>query len=388
MEVMNMYTILDYVKWRGDLSFQQSPYQEVDYLILSHLAYLPFEHINIAHMTLNKAFSLSQDNFEKNTNIPQDNYELWKQVSTSKRFQNIKIINYTSETDHELIKQFASITFLLEDFTLFVAYRGTDDSLVGWHEDFLMLYQNTVPAQLSAVQYLQEISQYTYPLSLFQSLKNKNLGTWKERISKHFRYKKKGLPILLGGHSKGGNLAMYASIFADENIQERILHVYNYDGPGFQDDIIQSKNYQKMLPQMTSYIPHYSFFGIVLGHEEKYHVVASQNQGMYQHNTMSWNVDLNGFIQDELSYESVQFAIKVIMFLEKLNYQEKESFVEAMFNLFYSLDLHTFSDLSHMNYRHILTAIKEISLLNNQVRKMLIEVIHMIWLEAKKAKKL
>ena len=194
-------------------------------------------------------------------------------------------------------------------------------------------------------------------------------------------------PFYLCGHSKGGNLAMYAGCFCDQDIQERIQLIYNYDGPGFQNDIIQSPEYQKMLPRIHSYLPHYSFFGIVLNHEENYSVVNSQYTGMLQHNPYSWQVTPHGFVEDELSYESVQFAIKVIIFLEKLSYEDKHAFIEAMFGLFESLGLKTFSDLSHISYKHILAGIKELTLLKSDVRKMLIEVLHMLWLEAKKTKK-
>ena len=142
-----------------------------------------------------------------------------------------------------------------------------------------------------------------------------------------------------------------------------------------------------MLPYIHSYIPHYSFFGIVLGHEENYTVVKSHETGMMQHNAFSWQLQAHHFEVDELSYESVQFAIKVILFLEKLSYEEKHQFVEAMFSLFDNLNLYNFSDLSHISYKHIMNGIKEITLLKPKTRNMLLEVLHMLWLEAKKIKR-
>lgn len=381
-------TIIDFVKWRGDLNFQKQPYQQVDYLILSNLAYIQFEQFiestSLFPLTIAQAYELYQ---KKNLKVDNESYELFQEMAQYQRYQNIQIMSYINEIDKELVKQFAGVTFLLENQTLFIAYRGTDSSLIGWHEDFLMLCENVVPSQISAVQYLQKISQIPYSTPFLQSLKNQNLGTIKERIIKHFQYKKHGYPILLAGHSKGGNLAMYAGCFVEEKIQERILKIYNYDGPGFQDEIIQSSQYKKMLPRIMSYIPHYSFFGIVLLHEEAYQVVHSENQGMLQHNTFSWSVTAQGFIKDELSYESVQFAIKVILFLEKMNFDERKVFVDTMFSLFDSLNLNTFDDLSHITYKQILSAIKELTLLDSQMRKMLIEVLHMLWLESKKTKK-
>lgn len=381
-------TIIDFVLWRGDLTAQQQSFQQIDYLILSNLAYIQFDHIIDStphfHLTLSQAYDLYQ---KQNLEINDESHQLFQIVSQSPRYQNIQIISYINEIDKELVKQFAAITFLLENQTLFIAYRGTDSSLVGWHEDFLMLCENVVSSQISAVHYLQKIGQLPYQQTFIQDFKNKNLGTVKERIIKHFQYKKNGFPILLGGHSKGGNLAMYAGCFIEPKIQDRIIKIYNYDGPGFQDEIMQSSQYKKMLPRIMSYIPHYSFFGIVLGHEETYKVVHSENNGMLQHNTFSWSVTPQGFIEDELSYESVQFAIQVILFLEKMNFHERKVFVETMFSLFDSLNLHTFDELSHITYKQILSAIKELTLLDSQMRKMLIEVLHMLWLESKKTKK-
>ena len=378
-------TIMDYVHWRGDISFQIQPYNSIDYLILSNLAYVHFDGITFQpSLTLNEAYEQyinSQYVFED------ESHSLFEKVSHAPRYQNIRILSYMNDVNPELIKQFAVVTFLLENQTLFVAFRGTDESLIGWHEDFLMLCETIIPSQTSAVNYLNEIGQFKYQSTLKQSLQNQYLGSLTQRLRKHFQYKKQGLPILLGGHSKGGNLAMYAACFCDENLSQRILKVYNFDGPGFQEDMLASKNYQNMLPRIISYIPHYSFFGIVLGHEENYHVIQSHNEGMLQHNSFSWHVTKDDFVNDELSYESVQFAIKVILFLEKMTIEEKRLFVETMFVLFDSLNLHTFHELSHITYKQILAAIKELTLLDNKMRKMLIEVLHMLWLEAKKTKK-
>lgn len=378
-------TIMDYVHWRGDISFQIQPYNSIDYLILSNLAYVHFDGITFQpSLTLNEAYEQyinSQYVFED------ESHSLFEKVSHAPRYQNIRILSYMNDVNPELIKQFAVVTFLLENQTLFVAFRGTDESLIGWHEDFLMLCETIIPSQTSAVNYLNEIGQFKYQSTLKQSLQNQYLGSLTQRLRKHFQYKKQGLPILLGGHSKGGNLAMYAACFCDENLSQRILKVYNFDGPGFQEDMLASKNYQNMLPRIISYIPHYSFFGIVLGHEENYHVIQSHNEGMLQHNSFSWHVTKDDFVNDELSYESVQFAIKVILFLEKMTIEEKRLFVETMFGLFDSLNLHTFHELSHITYKQILAAIKELTLLDNKMRKMLIEVLHMLWLEAKKTKK-
>lgn len=388
-------TIYDYVDLRGDLSPIQYPYNEIDALIFSELSYVNLDYLvdidfdNI--FTLNQVYDLyvkRNETLDEEAlhSIMIESHYLFEKMAHAPRYQNIKILSYVNDIDKELVKQFSAMALLLEDQRIVVAYRGTDDTLVGWHEDFLMLCENVVPAQISSAQYLQYIAQYQSQQTLLDSLKNKYLdSSLIQRIKKHFQYKK-NCPLWLVGHSKGGNLAMYAACFVKEDVKQRIIQVDNFDGPGFQDEIMLSSQYKNMLPRIHSYIPHYSFFGIVLGHEEKYTVVQSHFTGMMQHNGFSWNVGPYHFIDDELSFESVQFAIKVILFLEKLTNDEKHQFVEAMFGLFDSLNLYTFSDLSHISYKHILNAIKELTLLDSKTRKMLIEVLHMLWLEAKKTK--
>ena len=301
--------------------------------------------------------------------------------------KNIRVLDYVNDVNKELVKQFSALALLLEDGRIVIAFRGTDDSLIGWHEDFLMLCEKSVPAQESSVHFVEHIAKLSIPSSLLADLKNPfiDASLW-QRFKKHFQYQKQR-PLWLVGHSKGGNLAIYAACFCQTSAQKRIFQVDNFDGPGFHDEILKSSAYRQMLPYIHSYIPHYSFFGIVLGHEENYTVVKSHETGMMQHNAFSWQLQAHHFEVDELSYESVQFAIKVILFLEKLSYEEKHQFVEAMFSLFDNLNLYNFSDLSHISYKHIMNGIKEITLLKPKTRNMLLEVLHMLWLEAKKIKR-
>ena len=152
-----------------------------------------------------------------------ESHELFEKMAHSPRYQNIQILSYVNDIDKNLIKQFSAMTLLLEDQRLVVAYRGTDDSLIGWHEDFLMLCENVVPAQVSSVEYLEYVASFQSSHSLLSSLQNKYLdkSLW-QRLKKHFQYQKKR-PIWLVGHSKGGNLAMYAGCFCQNETKQRIL---------------------------------------------------------------------------------------------------------------------------------------------------------------------
>lgn len=391
---MNVNTILNYVDLRGDLLTTQFPYNEIDALIFSELAYVNLDQIIeplhqpplwlVYQKYVQRNQSLSDQELQK-IQIP--SHELFEKMASAPRYQNIRVLDYVNDVNKELVKQFSALALLLEDGRIVIAFRGTDDSLIGWHEDFLMLCEKVVPAQESSVHFVEHIAKLSIPSSLLADLKNPfiDASLW-QRFKKHFQYQKQR-PLWLVGHSKGGNLAIYAACFCQTSAQKRIFQVDNFDGPGFHDEILKSSAYRQMLPYIHSYIPHYSFFGIVLGHEENYTVVKSHETGMMQHNAFSWQLQAHHFEVDELSYESVQFAIKVILFLEKLSYEEKHQFVEAMFSLFDNLNLYNFSDLSHISYKHIMNGIKEITLLKPKTRNMLLEVLHMLWLEAKKIKR-
>lgn len=212
------YTIIDYVNLRGDLTIDKDPYNELDALIFSLISYFDLTSIissDSKPLTIQEAYTRYESLHLRN--IPSNNDILFKILSNSPRYQNIKIINYTSELDKEMIKQFAVVTLLLDDETMVVSYRGTDDSLIGWHEDFLMLCDSVIPAQQSALDYLNTVSQYQSSLNNF--INNKYLGNLINRLSKYINYKKKR-PIWLLGHSKGGNLAIYAACLSTKKDSE------------------------------------------------------------------------------------------------------------------------------------------------------------------------
>lgn len=382
-------TLYDYVYWRQDLDMQHFPYQEVDYLVLAALAYLPLDGLvdrGTEMISLERVAQLYQERGRvMASSLDSQGAELLRLAGPSKRYGKLRLCFYCNDSDSELIKQFAAVTFVLEDESLVLAYRGTDDTLLGWHEDFQMLLYREVPSQASALQYLEEVLNTMPPVSLSSCLANPLLGMHRYARLKAYASMRQGRPVRLCGHSKGGNLAMYAAIYAADH-QKQIVQVYSYDGPGFQEDILKESAYQTMLGRIRSYVPHYAFFGIVLGHEEPYEVVHSFARGMNQHSLYSWEVSPFGFASDELSDESVAFAIKVYAFLENLELAEKEAFIEALFKLFDDLGLKTFSELSRLSFKHYLAALKEISQLSPAVRKNLVQALQIMWDESKKAK--
>ncbi|MCD7893211.1 MAG: DUF2974 domain-containing protein [Erysipelotrichaceae bacterium] len=369
---------------RGDLTIDKDPYNELEALVFSLISYFDLSAIissNILPLTIKEAYkryeSLHLGHLDNNNDI------LFQALASAKRYQNIRIISFISELDKEMIKQFAAITLLLDDETMVVSYRGTDDSLIGWHEDFLMLCDDVIPAQESALAYLNSVNKYQISFNDF--IYNPYLGNILQRIHKYITYKR-NRPLWLLGHSKGGNLAMYAGSLARSDIQNRIISIDNFDGPGFQETMLTNPGYQRILPKIQSTILHYSFFGMILGHEEKCKVIESQNIGMYQHDAYSWCINHHGFKVSTLSDEVIQFSNEVQNYLDSLTNEEKHQFVQAMFDLFDKLNIHYFSQLSNISPKHILNGLKEITMIDTHTRKILIDVINMLWKESAKAK--
>ena len=222
-EVINMANIFDYIKWRGDLSLEQSEFNEIDNLILSRFSYFPFDKI-IEENEIVTIKELSERFKQINKNDMQilweDDINLFPLMGQSKRFGEMLATKYINKIDTEQEKQFSAITILMPDNTIYVAYRGTDNTIVGWKEDFNMSFKSHVASQIDSVKYLEEIAQI---------------------------YSNK---LRIGGHSKGGNLAVYASTFANKKIKDRIINVYNNDGPGFGDDIVNTSEYKQMIEKV------------------------------------------------------------------------------------------------------------------------------------------
>ena len=304
-----MANILDYIRWRGDLSFTQDPPNEVDALVFASLSYIQYggqveqdPETPVPLRTAADAF-FSMPDTDKRIRV-QNDLELLKLAAESQRFGLSRIYLYRDLLIPEQETQFAAITFLLCDGSAFLAFRGTDYSLVGWKEDFNMTFQQTIPAQRLAQQYTREVGL-------------KYMG--------HLR---------LGGHSKGGNLAVFAAARSSPMLQERILEVYNYDGPGFTDYMMGDPGYLAMVPRIRTCIPQSSVIGMLLEHEEPYRVIRSKTVGLLQHDPYSWEVMARSFIfVEEITQDSRFVDIAIKQWFAEMTNQERNQLVDVMFTL-------------------------------------------------------
>lgn len=304
-----MDDLFDYLKWRGDIPFSQVSPTPVDALIFSLLSYLGFGGIVADHpgqtISLRDAATafLAQPEKEQIIRVKADR-RLLNACAESLRFGNVELTFYRDLFLPHADTQFAALGCLLDNGTAFLAFRGTDYSLTGWKEDFNMSFADSVPAQREALRYTREFAE-SYPLLLY-----------------------------LGGHSKGGNVAVYAAAKADPPLQQRILGVYNNDGPGFTDALMGDPGYLTMVPKIHTYIPQSSIIGMLLEHEEPYIVVKSSLFSILQHECFSWEIKGGDFVRlDEIDNHSKSIDRALKAYLADMDKNERSEFVDAFFSL-------------------------------------------------------
>ena len=301
-----MNNVFDYIRWRGDLSFAQDPLNAVDAVIFSNLVYIryPKELVTDGTLTMNQVWDAmrQREDYAQLGNPHQ--LELLQAAAASHRFGGVRLAQFRSEFIPEEDTQFAALTNLLDDGTLAAAFRGTDNTLVGWKEDFNMSFQEAVPAQRLAVEYV-------------------------EMLHEHYH-----LPMSVCGHSKGGNLAMYAAAMSSPEVRQRIQGVYNNDGPGFQKHMLTTPGYLEMVPRIHTFVPQSSIIGMLMEHAEPYRVIKSTQVGIMQHDVFTWEVEGKSFIPvEELTPDAKVVNATIRGWLMSMDLQERNQMVDALFKL-------------------------------------------------------
>ena len=309
-----MADIFDYLKWRADVPFSVSPFNDVDNLILAELAYTDFGGIvpeeGCGLKDACEAFFAvhTKEEILESKAFTAKAPLLMEEMIKGPRFADMRIRAYIDEKGPDL--QLSAVTFDLSDGTSYVAFRGTDGTVVGWKEDFNFSFLDETEGQRKAVSYLNGIQ-----------------GR-----------------LRVGGHSKGGNLAVYASAFCED--QDKILEVYSNDGPGFREKIIQTEGFQKVLPKVRSIVPDTSVIGLLLAGQYAQTVVKSSASGLMQHDGFTWQVTRHGFEEAELSEASRLVDKTVSGWLTQMNDMERETLTETVFSLIESTGQDRFSDMN------------------------------------------
>ena len=318
-----MADIFDYLKRRGVLSFGEDPFNEVDNLVLAMLSYTDFGGIvedsfkRISLDTADKKYFEKHSRSEATKSIlhfmraPLLMDDMLKGI----RFRGTELTKYVDIISNDKEMQMSAVTFLLSDGSAYVAFRGTDTTVAGWKEDFNMSYLPDTEGQLSAVRYLNEVGKEI-----------------------------KG-PIRVGGHSKGGNFAVYASAFCDTEIQDRIIAVYTNDGPGFRDEMMERESYKRILPKVVSIVPDTSIIGMLLTSNVGHIVVKSKFVGLMQHNALMWMVERNRFKRSKQSALGSFISNSQKEWLSNLDDESREMFVNTLFSIFEATGMATFDEM-------------------------------------------
>lgn len=312
---MTMANCLDYLEWRGDLPFVRDPINEVDLLIFSVLAYASMDELfgRDRQLTIPELTQRYVDAGIDQSNLPYDPKPLLLRAAECQRFANVLVSRYVNRVDDAKHLQFSACTFQTGSKTAVIAFRGTDNTVVGWHEDFNFSISQETPAQRMAVLYLnQSIAEEIYTC----------------------------------GHSKGGNLAMYASSFAHDYVQKRIVRVASYDGPGFQPEIMKEEGYQKILDRAFLIIPESSVFGLLMNQRAQRSIVRSTDIGLGQHNPYTWKLKGSHFEKtNKLSAFSKYIDETVDKWLESVSIEERRQFINTVFTAIESTGVSTFQEM-------------------------------------------
>lgn len=322
-----MGTLYDYIKWRCDLTFLEAPLNEVDSLIFSLLSYLDLKGIVAdthqgatvpIRAAANAFFSKNPDprKISMGVIVPNGIVRLFRTVKDTRRFRNVEMKAHINMIDTKREMQFSATTFLPGDGSTLVAYRGTDDTLVGWKENFNMSFMSVVPAQETAVQYLNEAAKHSD-------------GN-----------------IRITGHSKGGNLAVYAAVYCEPTAKKRLTEVWNNDGPGFRSGFLNDPMYLETRPIIKTLVPQSSVVGMLLEHDENYTVIKSRQTGVFQHDGLTWEVMAGSFIHlKDVSGESKRTDRNLNEWIQKMTPEQREQFVEALYQILSSDNAATLTEL-------------------------------------------
>lgn len=335
-----MANITDYVKWRGDISFGESPLNPIDALIFAELSYVHFDDLvpqpvsakGIPLSTLaQKFFSLHYDRNKIGAILPTESiFELFKLVSTTRRFSSVTVKGFVNEIDLRLEKQFCAMCFDIGKNSTVVAFRGTDDTLIGWKEDLNMSFFSSVPSQKQAAEYLNSVV-------LMNEREN----------------------YYVCGHSKGGNLATYASIKCKAEVQEKIKASYNFDGPGFKKGFVKNAKNNPVLPRLYKYCPVGTIVGAIFHSVESCFYTKSNAKGLYQHDAFSWEVlGADYVLIDEPSKSSVDFHNTLENLVTNMTDAEKIKFVEALYKFLTVNDATTVTELTSEKLKFIFSLLK------------------------------
>ena len=351
-----MKNMLDYIKEFGHVSFEERAFSEIDALVLTELEYLPLEKVVPSDengenfVTVKEIAEYMKEHkkqlFDENPMMmTPERHEVSQIIADAPRFQSMKFFGVVSEWDKDTTKQFAAITVEVEPGVRLVIFRGTDDTLIGWKEDFLMTYSPLVAAQTDAKEYLA-----------------KQASVWDG-------------DLMVSGHSKGGNLALYAAATQVEDVQLRIVDIFCFDSPGLYRSVLETKGYQNIVPLAMRYIPQDALVGLILESEVPYVIVKSNAVGAMQHSAMTWGIEDGQFIKvDKLTKNSLLNDQMFKKWTESVSDEELELFWNVFFELLFTAGIETVNDVYGQFMHYVQEFLKAAGKMDEEKRELLTRV--------------
>ena len=345
-----MAVIFDYLDWRGDLGFQIDPDNEVDYYLISKIGcpdltdFVPAEAREVALPEVVDAYRALKGNDPLGVATSRQVLKSFR-LPAVPRFQSLMLSGFRRTNNQENTEQFSALTVRIPNGPRFVTFRGTDDNIFAWKENFCMSVMETIPAQEDALNYLR------WAMDAFDG------------------------DMIVCGHSKGGNLAVYASSMLPEELQARITAVYDFDGPGFQDAFLKNEGYLRILPKVHSLIPQNAIVGALLSKKNEPEIIDCDSFGVKAHDGFNWKVLGNRFVRAKaLSPSSVRFKCAMDETLSGMSQADREAFIDDFFQIMTSTGAFTLTDLTETKLGSALELVRSLGR-NKEVQKLALSMI-------------
>lgn len=332
--------VFGYCKNIGNTTFSQKEFNEVDAMVLSQLVYYPFDDCFKANNRVNtkELFDCISKDVGIFNSQHKDEYKLLKIMSKGERFRNLIFYNYVSITDNSNTEQFCAMMVKISNNLSAIVFRGTDDSLTGWYEDMQLSYKD-VSSQHEALKYVES-----------------NCHLFKKYI--------------LIGHSKGGNLSLYAAVNSKKSIQNRIQKIYSFDGPGLREGSYSFESFNRIRDKYIKMVPEFDVVGLIYNNGENRIVVKSSNIGILQHSTYSWLIEGDKFVVvGKYDRNTELFDIILSNFLDRTSNEEREGFVEEIFTGLRELGVQSMYDFISFDLPLIVRLLKKIDGFSDKTKK-------------------
>ncbi len=355
----NILNMLDYIAWRGDLPLTADGFNEADGAVLARFAYIPFEYFQtpptdgLVTIRALAEQSLTDARLDRDGRWKLRDRELMAALGTSRRFGELEAGWYFNRFDHELQTQFSAITVKLSPEVYLLAFRGTDNTIVGWKEDLNMSYLCPIPGQKTAAAYARAVA---------------------ERVNGR---------LLFCGHSKGGNFAVYAGAFCGEAVQARLDAIYNYDGPGFFDNILESPGYRAICGRVHTFIPQFSVVGMLLGRDDTSAVVHSAENGLHQHDMCSWEIRGPRFAKLGTVTGGSKFVDSALKgWIAAMTPEQFELFADTIYKIMEDTNAHTLHQMRENLGGTILSIVHSVGDMDEGTRRAVIECVKLLVINA------